>query len=73
MGPYGLDPELTDGQIYRSHFDEASALNAAYGYRPPGDQRPCIAVGACLPVDMRLSDGLAFEAPRPVRPADSAR
>ena len=55
----GLPPKLpvtlTEGQIFRIHFDTRSVLRTTYGIGSAGDVRRCLEVPeACLPLGMQL-------------------
>ncbi len=48
---------LTDGEVFRAHFEAPSILNRLWGYHPASVQRSCPPItvdSPCLPVDYEL-------------------
>lgn len=68
MNGHAPGSTVSDGEVYRAHFNAPSALNTIFGAQPEEERRECGSLGytnQCLPMDYVL--GSAFGAPAPPR------
>ena len=58
MGTPTMGQTLTDGEVFRAHFHQESAINLLFGFHPPGVRRDCpvytLLPSPCLPWDYQL-------------------
>lgn len=56
MYPNSPGASFTDGEIFRMHFDERSAVNAVFGVHTGDASRACGVTldGACIPLEYEL-------------------